>query len=118
MTLLKELNSIIKNYHYTEFVEKQILSVSVNNTDLPFCYIIIDEEMYPDTLLLSFAVDFQSAFLASELTLICKGVGKTALAEEFYIDQNGIKCFGTEAHLRFEGEAHLKEIVPISQLVH
>lgn len=110
-TLRKSLN------FFTYEKDEQILAVAIDNMSAPFIYVICDNE-YPETLLVSIAVDYPISTHVAEVILACTDLSHTELTEGFYISQlNGETVFGGDAENRFDLEnLDLKDIHPLNDL--
>lgn len=116
---LKNVQKNLKGF-FCYFKAENVLVVSEDKSVMPFAYIIADELNYPDTLLLSVAVDFPFAEKVVHVALCANRIQKVALTDQFFIGQNGVTYMGEEAdkYYEIETECPLEEIEPLCSNVH
>lgn len=116
---LKKIQKRLKKF-FTYFKHNDILVVSEDKADLPFAYVIMDEEGYPGIALISYAVNFPYPVKVANFALEINGLMPVAIAESFFIAQTGNTYWGEEAEKVFEMEnlIPLEEIDPLSKDLH
>lgn len=115
---LKKLQKKLKNY-FTYFKHNDILIVSNDKSELPFAYLINDDENHPDEVLISFSVDFCNAASVAQFVLEINENSDVLVTESFYISKSGMTHWGEEAFKMFtidnvidlEGLAAISEVI-------
>lgn len=113
--ILKKVEKSLKNYFlFTK--NPGIIAVSLDKADLPFAHIIEDNN-YPDCLLVSFDVAFPICDIAAQLVLEVNDIKKVVLTENFYFSQTGDILWGEEALERFSIDTNvdLEQLDAISE---
>lgn len=116
---LRQAKTVLSGF-YCYLKDDDILVVSEDKATLPHTFIMTDT-VFPNTLLLSFAVDYPNASVAASIALHLTRVTKVALVENFYISKhNGTTFWGDDAlkYYSFESQIALEEIEPESQARH
>jgi hypothetical protein len=118
MNKLKEIQKLLTPY-FSYFKDKQILAISEDKASLPFAFLINDKN-YPNSLLLSIAVDYPNSITVVDLTLISSSISNILLSEAFYISpSDGKTYFGDNAYSRWDLEMlDLNGITPESKQLH
>lgn len=112
---LKELQESLPHW-FTYFKSDDILAISLSKDDLPYAFVINDD----DRFLISLAVDCHHANVSAALALYCSDVKMTAITESFYIAKNGTTHTNDDAYKYYELdlELPLDEIDPSSATQH
>ena|SRR6185295_8253436 len=108
--LIKKIQNNLKNY-FTYLKTDSIIIVSMSKDELPFAYIIEDEN-YPNKLLIAFAVNFPIANIAGSLVLEVNKIKEVLITENFYISNGGMTYWGEEAVDKF----HIDNIIDLESL--
>lgn len=108
--MLEYAYKIFSDQYYCYKKEDSILVLAEDKGDIPFLYIIEDDN-YPKTLLLSFSIDYPYPSNACLIALELREHYKVLIAEDFYISKSGYTHWGDEARkiLHFDMQLPLEE---------
>ena len=118
--LLNKVVSKLSNQFHFDFLNGNVLTVSLDADDIAFAHLIVDEDQYPG-IILSLAIDFPEAYIASDLTLSLMHICPIALGEVFYLSRGGNMFWSEDAHSQCDIENNsdlLTTLTPITDSVH
>lgn len=107
---LKKIQKRIPKY-FSYFKDDHILAISEDKMQLPFCF-LIDDDRYPNKVLLSLAVDYPNSINVANLIVLAKI--PMMLVQPFYISTtNGTTYIDDDAFHRWELEAiNIEQLTP------
>lgn len=108
---LDKAKKVLANTYFVEEKDENIISLSPSNESLPFAYLLYDDD-YPNTIILSFAVDYPDATASADLVLTLIHICKVAVGEPFFCDNGFNMHWGEDAYQKFE----LQELVDLGTL--
>jgi hypothetical protein len=116
---LVKAQKYLKHY-FTYFKDDNILVVAEDKNSLPFAYVIIEDQNYPNIFLLSLDVSYLQMVKAINFTLLLNKIKEVKLVDGFFIAQTGITYIGDDAekYRQLEFEIPLQEIDPESDTLH
>lgn len=111
---LLKIQKLLNNY-FSYFKSDKILVVSEDKTEMPFGYLIADEN-YKNTLLLCLAIDYANPLKVADLALQANKVLPVEVSEGFYINpMNGTTYFDEDAYYQYNLQSlDLNAMEPIS----
>lgn len=115
---LRMASTLLKS-KYCFLTGENILAVAEDKQSAPYAYVLTDEKI-PNTILVSFAVDYPNASDAAQIVLDLRKISAVAMVEDFYLAKNGQKYWGEEAfkYYTFDTQLPLEELQPRSEERH
>lgn len=107
---LKKAKDILSDKFFCVFKEKTILEVSIDKEDLPFLYLILEDN---DLILMSFSVEFNNASMAAQLALMLYDITDVGVAENFYLSKEGELFWDDAALLKMAEEDQINSRHPL-----
>lgn len=102
-TWLLDISKTLKqNHFYPQFIEDNIITVSVDKEDAAFLFLVVEPEFHG--VVMSFSVDFPLAAQAVNIALLCLKHAPIATGENFYYGNDGELYWDFEAIERMELE--------------
>lgn len=118
---LENANKLLKNLFYIKFIDKNVCEVRYEKNTAPFAFLIIEENQGFDGIGLSIALDCNDTYAVAELTITLMHVAPVALADPFFIANNGDLHWNDSALEQWQLETDhdiLKDLTPISKEKH
>ena len=116
---LKKVEAKLSSQYHFEFLDSNILTVSVDKGFSPFAHLVVDESQYPG-IIMSLSVDFPESFIVADLTLSLMHVCPITLGEVFYRSNGGDLYWDLDAHFQYDIESNsdlLEDLEPISNSI-
>lgn len=110
---LRQADTLLNKHNFCYLKEENVLAISEDKSTLPHAFVLTDESI-PNTILLSFAIDYPRSSEAAAIALELRKITHVSLVEDFYIAKNGITHWGDDAakYYTFETQIDLATIDP------